>query len=410
MNKKNLICLILILVVYPDFTFAQYKFFNPKEGFAIEVSLPNTDLKRLPIYRNSISSLIVIDDYIIGGTSAIEGLSPFIFVASIKKRELISFKDVDEVVNGQQQIRSGYCRGKNNLIFAGTVANKNTGSSEGDGHLIQINISSQGTINIEDLGIPVPGEGIFSLLCNSEGTMLYGITIPSGKFFKFDINTRQSKIFNDIAPTEKELLTLNQYAIGPENYLSKAIIQDDKGLIYGSMPINRLFCFNPHDESFVVLEDPLPEVWGRKALGQVESWTKSDDGILYGGNAGDGQLFKLNPITNKVVNLGKPIMMNRLRGLTFGNDGKLYGIAGALPGYTHLFVYDPISGGFLDLGNPEFNMVAPGIEQGILWRGFQMGTLTSSEDGKYIVMGEDESLSQLLIFAVGDYNIDRQGF
>ena len=325
-------------------------------------------------------------------------------------RSLISFKDVGEVVKGQQQIRSGYCRGKNNVLFAGTIANKNSGNSEVDGHLIQVNVSPQGTIHIEDLGVPVPGEGIFSLLCNFEGTLLYGITFPSGKFFKFDINTRQSKIYNDIAPTEKEFQTLNQYAIGPEKYLSKAIIQDDKGLIYGSMPVNKLFCFNPHDESFVVLEDHLPEVWGRKALGQVESWAKSDDGILYGGNAGDGQLFKLNPSTGKVVNLGKPIMMNRLRGLSFGKDGKLYGVAGALPGYTHLFVYDPESGGFLDLGNPEFKMVAPGIEQGILWRGFQIGTLTSSEDGKYIVMGEDESLSQLLIFAVGDYKLERQGY
>ena len=41
----------------------------------------------------------------------------------------------------------------------------------------------------------------------------------------------------------------------------------------------------------------------------------------------------------------------------------------------------------MDLGNPEFKMVAPGIEQGILWRGFQLSTLATSADGKYVVMG-----------------------
>ena len=91
--------------------------------------------------------------------------------------------------------------------------------------------------------------------------------------------------------------------------------------------------------------------------------------------------------------------MSHLRGVSFGKDGRLYGIAGGKPGYAHLFSYNDQEG-FTDFGNPEFTMVAPGIEQGILWRGFQLGTITSSEDGKYIVMGEDESLSQLLIFEI----------
>ena len=67
---------------------AQYTFFNPKGAFAIEVSLPNSDLKRLPINRNSISSLAVIGDHIIAGTSASEGLTPFIFTASLKDKKV----------------------------------------------------------------------------------------------------------------------------------------------------------------------------------------------------------------------------------------------------------------------------------------------------------------------------------
>lgn len=409
--KKVILSLFLIIVCINSFeVFGQFKFFNPKEAFAIEISLENSELKRLPIYRNAITSLIVINDYIVGGTSANEGLNPYVFVASLREKELLNYLDLNDKIKGQQRIRSGFCRGENNKLYAGTIANNNKDGSIGDGHLIQIEIDRQGNIQIKDLGVPVMGEGVFSLLCDSAGEFLYGVTYPSGKFFKFEIRTGLVKIYEDITPSKEELNALDQFSIEADDYLSGALIQDKKGLIYGSKPVNELFCFDPKSETFSVLKDGLPEVWGRKALGQVESWARSKEGVLYGGNAGDGQLFKINPKTKTVVNLGKPIMMTRLKGLTFGRDGKLYGIAGGYPGYAHLFVYSPKTGGYLDLGNPEFTMAHSGIEQGILWRGFQIGTITSSEDGRYIVMGEVESLSQILVFQVGDFNIDRVGF
>lgn len=393
------ICLVALLNTCAIPLVAQVFNATDQKGFAIEVSLENTDLKRLPIYRNSISSLKVINDYIIGGTSANEGLSPYIFVASLSERKLIDFQDLNKVINGQRSIKTGFCKGKNNVLFAGTISNKNTNFSRGDGHLMQVKIGTRGTIEIKDLGIPIPGEDIFSLVCNPRGTMLYGISYPSGIFFSYNIQAGQTRTFKDIAPTDKDKDTLKEYILKPEDYLGEALIQDDEGMIYGSSPINKLFFFNPKDESFNVLKDNLPVVWGRRLLGRVDAWTKSKDGKLFGGNAGDGQLFELDPSTKKVRNLGKPIMMNRLRGLTFGKDGKLYGVAGAPPGYAHLFSYDP-KDGYYDFGNPQFTMVAPGIEQGINWRAYNISTITASEDGSYIVMGEDEALSQLLIFTV----------
>ncbi len=90
---KNNLVKILIVSFFIGITnqlMAQYTFFNPEDAFAIEVSLPNTDLKRLPIYRNSISSLAIVGDYIIAGTAAIEGETPFVFSASLSKREVSS--------------------------------------------------------------------------------------------------------------------------------------------------------------------------------------------------------------------------------------------------------------------------------------------------------------------------------
>ena len=92
--------------------------------------------------------------------------------------------------------------------------------------------------------------------------------------------------------------------------------------------------------------------------------------------------------------------MPRLKGLAFAADGKLYGVAGAAPGYAHLFSYDPKGRGFVDLGNPDFQMKAQGLEQGIAWRGYQFATLTTTGDGRFVVLGEEESLSQLMIFPV----------
>ena len=410
--KKVTISLLLILMisVCPGIVCAQYKFFSPKEGFAIEVSLENTDLKRLPMYRNSISSLAVTGDFIVGGTSAKEGLTPFVFVASLKAQEMKHVTDLNEVIPGQRSIPTGYFKGKDNVLYAGTIAHKKADGSGGDGHLIQVTLGLRGQINIEDLGVPVRGEGVFSLVGNEKGTHLFGVTFPSGIFFKYNIARKQFQTFKDVAPVRSDIRKLEQFALVPEQYLARALVEDNNGLIYGSAAINRIFVYNPKNDSFSFLEDNIPEVWGRRALGQVESWAKSPEGILFGGNAGDGQLFSIDPETKKVKNLGKPIMMPRLRALTFAKDGNLYGMAGGAPGYAHLFRYDPRGAGFVDLGNPEFKMVAPGIEQGILWRGFQIGTMTASEDGKYIVMGEDEDLSQLLIFAVGEYNEGRIGY
>lgn len=374
---------------------AQSKAFRPAGAFAIEVSLENApSLKRLPIYQNAITSLSVSGDYIIGGTTADKGLTPFVFTASLSKREMVDIKSIDEVARGQRAIRTGFSKGKNNVYYAGTIPND---LSKGGGHLIAVGVNASGDIDIHDLGVLIPNEGIFSLTIDARKKILYGISYPSGWFFTYTIDAKSIRVFKDIAPTHKDLQTFYEYVLEPEDYLCKALIESNQGLIFGSLPINRLFCFDPKTQGFFILSDSIPEVIGRGNLGQVESWAKAKNGRLYGGNAGDGQLFELNPVTKKVKNLGKPAMMPHIKGLTFARDGKLYGIAGGLPGYSHLFSYDEDKG-FKVLGDPLFRMIAPGMEQNIPWRGFQLETIVSSEDGKYVAMGEGESLSQLLVF------------
>lgn len=388
---------LLVAILYTGINvgaWSQYTFFTPEGSFAIEVSLENTDLKRLPIYRNAITSLAVVGDYAVGGTSADAGLSPFLFTASLKDRDVTDILDVSEVIKGQQKIQSGFVKNSQGVLFAGTVEQV---SGEG-GHLIKVSLNKKGMLELEDLGIPVSGEGVFAITSDASVTTLYGVTYPSGNFFVFDVKSRKSKVFKDVAPSEKVAFSLeDHFSITPADYLSRALVTDKDGLVYGSLPYGKIFYFNPADETFTTMEEELPEVWGRRSLGQVHSWLKTADGKVYGANRADGQLFELNTTTKKVKNLGKPIMMPGIAGLAEGADGRIYGISGEAPGYAHLFSYSETEG-FKDYGNPQFDMVAPGIEQGISWRGFQLSTIAASEDGNYIVIGEGESLSQLMVF------------
>jgi hypothetical protein len=207
-------------------------------------------------------------------------------------------------------------------------------------------------------------------------------------------------VFTETAPSDRTVGYLHHYGLEAEDFLSRALVVDQQGRVYGSQPGGKVFRFEPDTEQFEILQDPLPEVWGRATLARVDSWAVSAEGLLFGGNAADGQLFKIDPGRGSLTNLGKPIMMPRLKALAFAGDGKLYGIAGGKPGYAHLFSYEPEGKGFHDLGNPRFTMVAPGMEQWIFWRGFQIATMAVSEDGRYVVMGEEEALSQLMVFSV----------
>jgi len=374
---------------------AEYVFFTPPGGFAIEVSLQDSPYLRLPLYRNAITSLIVTGDTIVGGTSARSSMSPYLFSASISGRKLESVLDLEQVIPGQQRIVCGFGRGADRQLWTGTLPQR-----EGDsGHLIEVRLEN-GSVKARDLGSPVPGEGILALAAAPSEPVLYGIAHPSGSFFVHDLRTSQTRVYKETAPSRRTVGFLDAYALEPESFLCRRLTVDAQGRVYGSMPVSKLFRYDPGRDAIEILPDEIPQVWGRRPLGRVDSWANGPDGLLYGGNAGDGQLFSLDPSSGKVVNLGKPAMMWGMPGLAFGKDGRLYGVTGRLPGYAHLFYYEPGGKGFVDLGNPRFTMVEPGIEQGIPWRGYQFATVAASEDGRWIVLGENEALSQLMIFPI----------
>ncbi len=395
MKTPAILALAVVIALVWISARAEYVFFTPPGSFTIEVSLDNAPYPRLPIYRNAIASLIVTGDLAVGGTASAPGMSPYLFSASLSRARLETILDLTTVIPKQRAILSGFARGGNGTLYAGTIPD-----TQGDGgHLIEVLVRDT-TVGVRDLGVPVPKEGVSALTSDPGAGVLYGISCPSGRFFVHNLADRRTRTFSETVLSRRTLSFLHDYAVEAQDILTRRLALDRRGRVYGSMPINKLFRYDPAEARVTILPDELPEVWGRRPLGRIDAWAAAPDGTLYGGNAADGQLFRLDPETGKVTNLGKPAMMPGMSGLVFGRDGRLYGVTGAPPGYTHLFIYDPRGGGYSDLGNPRFTMTAPGIEQGIAWRGFRIGSLAASEDGKYIVMGEHESLSQLMVFQV----------
>lgn len=373
---------------------ASAQVFQPQGGFAVEMSLENSSLPRMAMHRNAITSLEVVGDYVIGGTSADSGLSPYLFAASLSRRQLELIFPLDEAVKGQRSIPGGFGRGPKGSLYAGTLPKAEGGS----GHLLRVMVR-ENRIEVSDLGVPLAGEGVFAVTADPETDTIYGIAWPSGRFFSFHVPDGKVGVYDETAPAASVRKLLSSYLLKPEDYLSRRLVTDAAGRVYGSCPPGRLFRFDPAAARIEILGDEVPSVAGRKGLGRVDAWATAADGVIYGANAADAQLFTINADTGKVQNLGKPAMMPRMKGIAFGRNGVLYGVNGSAPGYTHVFTYEAGSG-FVDRGAPVFTMRTAGIEQGIPWRGFQIETMAASEDRRYIVMGEGEALSQLMVFEV----------
>lgn len=366
--------------------------FRPPGSFTVEVSLENAADLRLPARRSAITSLEVVGDMAVGGTSSEEGLDPFVFAVSLPQKRLERVLDLGTVVAGQRAIQSGFARGRGGALYAGTMPGRAR-----SGHLIKLSLTRDG-IAAEDLGAPVPGEGVFALA--SDGDALFGIAHPSGRFFIYRLRDGHVVVRDETAASAEQVATYRDFVLEPEDYLCRRLAVDGKGRVFGSLPINRVFRFTPSTGTLDVLPRELPTVWNRRILGRADSWAVRSDGTLYGGSAADGLLFTLDPDTGEIANLGSPASVPRLKALAFAGDGMLYGLAGAAPQHSHLFRYEPHTRGFVDFGNPQFPMLSPGVPEGLQWRGFQLGTLAVSEDGRTIVMGDEEVLSQLMVFTV----------
>jgi WD40 repeat protein len=134
--------------------------------------------------------------------------------------------------------------------------------------------------------------------------------------------------------------------------------------------------------------DPIQAYVGHPV---VEYLAMDKTGLIYGGSS-DGFLFSFDPSTMKLVNLGKPRSLRRLRALTIGKDGRVYIVAGERTEPCQFFYYDPKEGGFHDLG-----VIAVDRSPYYSWRGSQFDSIATGPDGT-IYLGESERRSHLFLY------------
>ena len=174
-------------------------------------------------------------------------------------------------------------------------------------------------------------------------------------------------------------------------YVSRAIVCDHRGNVYGSHGEGRIFRYNPKERQLNVLECEFPIMTGSEygliSENSIESLIRGDDGKIYGGTCQDGFLFCFDPQTESVRGLGKPAIQGRIRDLAFWRNA-LYGIVGENLGKTHLFRYDSGGPGLKELG----------VLQGGGRTGFAVNVCdamaTGPDDSLYI--GQSERISALL--------------
>jgi hypothetical protein len=238
-------------------------------------------------------------------------------------------------------------------------------------------------LKVTDLGIPVPGDGIYCLAIDPANEVLYGISYPRGHFFLHELNSRTTKdlgpIFRDILFGGPDIRTLRS--------LPRNLAVDKYGFVYGSTDGGRLTRYSPQTQQIQILEVSIPG----ESMQVVEAWAV-DGQVLYGGTS-EGFIFRLDGGSLKLQNLGKPFVGQRIRGLTLGKDGRLFGLGGDRHGVNLFFLYDPQTGSFEVLGTVEVDR-----SPYYAWEARQFDAMVTSTDGT-IFMGESDRRGHLFFFS-----------
>ena len=239
---------------------------------------------------------------------------------------------------------------------------------------------------VTDLGVPVPGEGVYTMALDRNRGVLYGLSYPNGQFFSYSIAAGRFTIHGKVAehpiPGEK---------FEKDKNIGRALLIDSVGSVFTSGEAGILFRFEPESGKLERLLLSAPTVPGREPYNRVDAWAEDGRGEAYGGTS-DGYLFRLDPKTLKLENLGKPLNQYRIRGLCFAHNGKLYGVGGDDDEMARLFSYDRSTGAYEMLGMIDVNR-----RPYYSWQAYVIDAIAVGADGT-VYLGEAERKSRLYLY------------
>lgn len=247
---------------------------------------------------------------------------------------------------------------------------------------------------VDDLGLVLAKNSIYALTINNEKDALYGITYPDAHFFKFDIETNKTTDYGEMLDT--------LVCSGPERSwrsVPRALIclKDGKILTAGSDGL--IIFFNPITEKFEETGMRIPgeywESWNYFGFPVVEQLIDGGDNIIYGSTS-DGFIFKINLENNTLIDLGKPRLTRRVRGMALGKDSNLYMICGELGQPCKLFSFntDKME------GFKNWSYISVDRSPYYQKRAYQFDAMTISDDGT-VFMGESDRRGKLFLFIPG---------
>jgi hypothetical protein len=392
---------------------------NPNvEGHRLDLrDLGYPEVNQIPANSSAITSLLAASNRkIYGGTSGDDAYL-FLYDSSINKVRHLG------KIPGQEGIHHALVEGYDGLIYVGSGRNvlrpvelskkilpgshgadrklwndiKAAYAGYAGGHLYRYDPAADKNVllpadkcPVEDLGIPLAGNGVYALTTSPDRRILYGITYPDGHLFVYDIAARKLR---DVGEIDNQISHH-----GPERdwrSLPRALACDQSGRVYTSGPGGRLIFCDPEGGRIRSTGWPIPgeyyPVQAYTGHPVLDCIAKAQNGLIYGGSS-DGFLFVFDPAKSKLINLGKPRVSRRLRGLTVGANGLIYLVAGERDEPCRLYSYDPSGNGFRDLG-----ILAVDRSPYYSWRGYQFDSITTGPDGT-IYLGESERRSHLFLY------------
>jgi len=270
---------------------------------------------------------------------------------------------------------------------------------------------------LEDLGVPVKGNTVYALALEAGARKLYGISYPDARLFIWDLE--KNKAVADLPLLERKVYS------GPERHwrsvpralhvdcaranlrgadaagdsLSAVSVKTGQARVYTSGEDGRVVYYDAALKTLVRTDMQLPgeyyEAWNYHGYPVLEAWQEAPDGSLYGATS-DGYLFRLTPERDRLVNLGKPRLSRRVRGMTQGPDNRLYLLCGEFEEPCKLFSYglDGVEG-FRDWGSLTVDR-SPYYAK----RAYQFDAITTGIDGT-LFMGESDRRACLYLFIPG---------
>jgi hypothetical protein len=237
------------------------------------------------------------------------------------------------------------------------------------GKLYRIVITGPASVKLEVLGVPVAGQGIYTLAYDAKTNTVAGNTWPDGHFFTYDVKTGQFKDHGAIAgyrtfEIPQHAADLNKGIkdekdkIRYARQVSRAIVVDPATGAYTAGADGVLYRFDFRQQKLEKLTLKLPAAEGR------ESWASLDAAVFYPkqteggetmsvilGGTSDGYLVELRVYDEKKILLrgrGRPLAQPGIQGLvqgpaTKGPGGKsgftVYGVGGHKEGMPRAFTF-----------------------------------------------------------------------